>query len=84
MSWHKSATHGSHCAIFYHHLLSNYTQNTRFWEVPAQYDRWDDALQGATTIVDEVFQNITKVHKADGRCFKRHLSANYGSYCAYK
>ena len=37
--------------------------------VPAQYGKWDDVLQGATTIAHEVFQNLTQVHEADVKCF---------------
>ena len=41
-------------------------QKYQIW-VSAQYGKWDDVLQGATTIAYEVFQNRTQVHEADGR-----------------
>ena len=37
--------------------------------VPAQYGKWNDVLQDATTIAHEVFQNLTQVHEADVKCF---------------
>ena len=56
-------------------LLTNYT-----CLAPSQYGKLDVVLLGETFIAYEMFQNLTLMHIADGRCFWQNLFTTYGCH----
>ena len=48
--------------------------------VPSQYGKLLTVLKGDISIAYEVFQNLSQMHSADGRCFWQHFAVIYRSH----